>query len=118
LLHPNFWRALYITCCGINSNLAIIDCSGAWLTPFIVAMSMEVLYFNIKYIANYFIALKVANFSLVIELVSNNASSDDIIKFILVFKKFKQHHIKKLKRKIQVLSFLFVVTLYNTKRSI
>jgi hypothetical protein len=98
-LHPNFWGALYVTCCGLTSNAPIVDCSGAWLTPFVAALTMDVPYINLKYIANCFAALKSANFAPVVGLVSNNTTSENVNKFLGTFKKFKYRNVKDTEKK-------------------
>jgi hypothetical protein len=100
LLHPNFWGALYITCCGVNSSSAIIDCSSAWLTPFVAAINLGVPYLNLEYIPNRFTALKTAAFAPTVRLIAGNATSEEIAKFISSFKKLQLRYVKEAEKKI------------------
>jgi hypothetical protein len=118
LLHPNFWGALYITCCGLTSSAPIIDCSGAWLIPFVAALTLGVPYINLEYIANQFAALKTANFTPVVGLVSNNASTEEVKNFLSTFKKFKYRHVKEADKKAIGKNSNFIVTFLRAKGSI
>jgi hypothetical protein len=85
---------------------------------FVAALTLGVPYINLEYIANRFAALKTANFTPVVGLVSNNASTEKVKKFLSTFKKFKYCHVKEADKKAIGKNSNFIVTFLRAKESI
>ena len=81
-IHPSFWNALYLSCCGANSILPIIDFSGLWLTPMVAAVFSATSYLYCKYMAGRQNLIKATQFKQMAHLISNNCSEEKFVQFL------------------------------------